>query len=90
MDVVAVMEIAREAVLTTLMCAAPAMAAALVTGLGVSIMQAATQINEATLSFVPKIVAMFVVLLLAGVWMLEQLVIFTTRLFERIPLLVGA
>ena len=49
------MEIAREAVLTTLLCAAPLMLAALVTGLAVSIVQAATQINEATLSFVPKI-----------------------------------
>ncbi len=90
MEVAAVMEIAGEAVKTTLVCAMPIMAAALLSGLLVSIFQAATQINEATLSFVPKLVAVFVVLLLCGVWILEQLTVFTTRLFERIPTLVGS
>ena len=90
MDSAIVMEIARESVLTTLLCAAPLMLAALVTGLAVSVVQAATQINEASLSFVPKIVAVFGVLLMSGAWILDQLVHFTTFLFERIPLLVGA
>lgn len=89
MDVIAIMGIAREAVLTALSCAFPLMAAALVTGLTVSILQAATQINEATLSFVPKLLVMFLMLLVSGSWMLEQLVNFTVRLFERIPFLVG-
>lgn len=90
MDSAIVMEIAREAVLTTLLCAAPLMLAALVTGLAISVLQAATQVNEATLSFVPKILAVFATLLICGAWILDQLVLFTTFLFERIPLLVGA
>ena len=90
MDTTIVMEVAREAVITTLLCALPLMLAALLTGLAVSILQAATQINEATLSFVPKIVAVFLTLLLAGVWIIDQLVTFTTFLFERIPFIVGA
>jgi flagellar biosynthesis protein FliQ len=89
MDSAIVMEIAREAVMTTLLCAAPLMLAALVTGLAISVLQAATQVNEATLSFVPKILAVFATLLICGAWILDQLVIFTTYLFERIPLLVG-
>ena len=89
MEVTAIMDIAREAVMTAFMCALPLLAAALVTGLVVAILQAATQINEATLSFVPKIVVMFLVMLLCGVWILEQLTVFTTRLFDRIPMLVG-
>ncbi len=90
MDSAIVMEIAREAVMTTLLCAAPLMLAALVTGLAISVLQAATQVNEATLSFVPKILAVFATLLICGAWILDQLVLFTTYLFERIPLLVGA
>ncbi|MBH25660.1 MAG: flagellar biosynthetic protein FliQ [Myxococcales bacterium] len=89
MDVAAVMGIAREAVTITLMCAMPMLMAALVTGLLISIGQAATQVNEATLSFVPKIMAVFGVLLAGGVWILDQLVTFTIRLFDQIPLLVG-
>jgi len=89
MEVAAIMEIASEAVYTAFMCALPLMLAALVTGLAVAVFQAATQINESTLSFVPKLVAMFVVMLLCGVWILEQLTVFTTRLFDRIPMLVG-
>ncbi len=89
MSVAVILEIARSAVLTAMMCALPLMAAAMVSGLIVSIVQAATQINEATLSFVPKIIAVFGVLLVAGVWILDTLVSFTVHLFERIPDLVG-
>jgi flagellar biosynthetic protein FliQ len=63
--------------------------AALVTGLVVSIFQAATQINEMTLSFVPKLIAMFLTLVLAGPWMLTILTDYMRRLFEGIPGMIG-
>ena len=61
----------------------------LVTGLTVSIFQAATQINEQTLSFVPKLVATFITLVLAGPWMITQMTDFIRRLFESIPQMIG-
>ena len=61
----------------------------LVVGLLVALFQAATQINEATLSFIPKLVAAFLILLLAGPWMLQLLVDYIRRLFESIPQLIG-
>lgn len=88
MNITIIMEIAREAVTVTLTCALPLMLAALVTGLSVSVFQAASQVNEATLSFVPKIVAVFTVLIMAGAWMLEELITFTTLLYDRIPLII--
>lgn len=84
-----VMEIGRQAMEVTLMVSAPLLMAALVTGLIVSIFQAATQINESTLSFIPRLVAMFLTLLFAGPWMLQMLVDYIRRLFESIPSLIG-
>jgi len=84
-----VMEIGRGAMEVALMVAAPMFLAALVTGLLISIFQAATQINEATLSFVPKLVVMFLTLLLAGPWMITMLTDYIRRLFESIPTLIG-
>jgi flagellar biosynthetic protein FliQ len=84
-----VVEIGRQAVEVTLLLSAPLLLAALVTGLIVSIFQAATQINEMTLSFIPKLVAMFVALLVAGPWMLTIMVDFMRRLFENIPGMIG-
>jgi flagellar biosynthetic protein FliQ len=84
-----VMDIGRQAVEMTLLMSAPLLLAALVIGLIVSIFQAATQINEQTLSFIPKLVGMFLILLLAGPWMLEIMVDYVRRLFESIPLLIG-
>ena len=84
-----VMDIGRQAVEMTLMLSAPLLLAALVIGLIVSVFQAATQINEQTLAFIPKLVGMFLVLLLAGPWMLQLMVEYVRRLFESIPLLVG-
>ncbi|WP_310452367.1 flagellar biosynthesis protein FliQ [Sulfuritalea sp.] len=84
-----VIEIGRSAVELTLLISAPLFAAALVTGLIVSIFQAATQINEATLSFVPKLLAIFVTLILAGPWMLTMLTDYMRRLYESIPGLIG-
>ncbi|MCL2830915.1 MAG: flagellar biosynthesis protein FliQ [Betaproteobacteria bacterium] len=84
-----VMELAREAVWVVLLVAAPLLLAALAVGLLISIFQAATQINEATLSFIPKIVTMLFMLVLAGPWMLQTLVQFMRHLFESIPFVIG-
>jgi len=85
----AVIELGRQAIEVTLMVSAPLFIAALVTGLIISIFQAATQINEMTLSFVPKLVAIFVTLVLAGPWMITVLTDFMRRLFELIPTMIG-
>jgi len=84
-----VMEIGRQAIEVTLLIAAPTLVTALVVGLIISIFQAVTQINETTLQFVPKLVAMFIVLLLAGPWMLQYLIDYIQRLFGSIPQLIG-
>ena len=84
-----VMEIGRQAIEVTLVLAAPMLITALVVGLVISIFQAATQINESTLQFVPKLVAMFVVLVFFGPWMLDYLVDYIQRLFTNIPQLIG-
>lgn len=84
-----VMEIGRQAIEVTLVVSAPMLAAALVVGLIISIFQAATQLNEATLQFVPKLVVMFLVLLLAGPWMLQYLIDYIQRLFQSIPQIIG-
>lgn len=84
-----VMEIGRQALEATLFLAGPPLLAALVVGLIISIFQAATQINESTLQFVPKLVVMFIVLLLAGPWMLQYLMDYIERLFQSIPQLIG-
>ncbi len=84
-----VMEVGRQAIEATLMLAGPMMLAALAVGLVISIFQAATQINEATLQFVPKLVAIFIVLVLIGPWMLQYMIDFIQRLFGSIPQLIG-
>ena len=84
-----VVDIGRQALEVMLLIAAPLFLAALLTGLLVSIFQAATQINEMTLSFIPKLVAMFLTLILAGPWMLTVMTDYMRRLFESIPTLVG-
>lgn len=84
-----VMEIGRQAIEMTLMLSAPMLLSALVIGLIVSIFQAATQINEATLSFIPKLIGTFLVLILAGPWMLQLIVDYIRRLFEMIPQVIG-
>lgn len=75
-------DICRKAIQTILMSAAPMLIVALVVGLIVSIFQAATQINEQTLTFVPKIVAVFLTLLVFGSWLIKILTIFTLGLFD--------
>ncbi|MFZ2267892.1 MAG: flagellar biosynthesis protein FliQ [Azonexus sp.] len=84
-----VMEIGRQAIEVTLVISAPMLLSALVVGLIVSIFQAATQLNESTLQFVPKLVVMFLILLLIGPWMLQYMVDYIQRLYESIPQLIG-
>jgi flagellar biosynthetic protein FliQ len=84
-----VIEIGRQAMEVALMVSAPLFIAALVTGLIVSIFQAATQINETTLSFVPKLIAIFLTLILAGPWMITVLTDYIRRLYESIPSMIG-
>ena len=83
------MDIGRQAVEMTLLLAAPLLVTALVIGLVVSVFQAATQINEQTLAFIPKLVGMFLMVLVAGPWMLQLMVDYVRRLFESIPQLIG-
>ncbi|WP_374260996.1 flagellar biosynthesis protein FliQ [Zoogloea sp.] len=84
-----VIDLGRQALELTLLVSAPLFIAALVTGLIVSIFQAATQINEQTLSFVPKLIATFITLVLAGPWMITMMTDFIRRLFESIPAMIG-
>jgi flagellar biosynthetic protein FliQ len=84
-----VMTMGRHAMEITLMVAAPMLLVALIIGLAVSIFQAATQINEQTLSFIPKLVGIFVALVVAGPWMLSVMLDYMREVFGGIPLLVG-
>jgi flagellar biosynthetic protein FliQ len=84
-----VMTVGRQALELTLLISAPMLLAALVTGLLVSIFQAATQINEMTLSFIPKLMVMFLMMVLAGPWMLTLMVDYMRQLFTGIPGLIS-
>ncbi|MCX2780113.1 flagellar biosynthesis protein FliQ [Microbulbifer thermotolerans] len=84
-----VMSIAYKAMMTTLYMGAPMLLTALLVGLLVSLFQAATQINEMTLSFIPKILAVFAVLVIAGPWLLSLITDYTRALFQSIPFLVS-
>jgi flagellar biosynthetic protein FliQ len=84
-----VVTVGRHALEMTLMLAAPLLLTALAVGLLVGIFQAATQINEMTLSFIPKLLAMAAVLALTGPWMIRQLVEYTRGLIESIPGMIG-
>ncbi|MCX7142646.1 MAG: flagellar biosynthesis protein FliQ [Proteobacteria bacterium] len=84
-----VISLAQRALEVTLLISAPPLLAALLTGLIVSIFQAATQINEMTLSFIPKLVAIFVVMVVFGPWMLSILIDYINNLFTGIPGMIG-
>ena len=84
-----VMSIGYEAMKLSLLLGAPLLLVALVTGLLVSLFQAATQINEMTLSFIPKLLAVFATLVIAGPWMLNTALDYMRNLFTSIPQLVG-
>ncbi|MGI8781306.1 MAG: flagellar biosynthesis protein FliQ [Solirubrobacteraceae bacterium] len=84
-----VINISMQAMQLAFMVALPLLLVALVVGLVVSVFQAVTQIQEQTLTFIPKIVAMGVTLVVAGPWMLGQVVAYTQQLYSSIPTVVG-
>ncbi|HKK20433.1 MAG TPA: flagellar biosynthesis protein FliQ [candidate division Zixibacteria bacterium] len=89
MDPQMVVSIGREALMLTLMISGPLLLFALVIGLGISIFQAITQIQEMTLTFVPKIIAVALALLIFLPWMINMATDFTRHMFALIPTLVG-
>lgn len=89
MDTNTVMDIGLQGLIVAGKLAAPVLITALVVGFAVSLLQSITQIQEVTLSFVPKAVAVAVVLLISGHWMISEIVSFTYQMFEKIPSLLG-
>jgi flagellar biosynthetic protein FliQ len=83
------MDLAHSTLLVTSMIAAPLLLVALVTGLVIGMLQAATQINESTLSFIPKLLLLVLTLFAAGPWILRVLVDFTHDLYNNIPNVIG-
>jgi flagellar biosynthetic protein FliQ len=84
-----VISLVRQALEIAMLTAGPMLLASLVTGLLISIFQAATQINEMTLTFIPKLVVMFLVLVILGPWMLSVIVDYVVKLYGSIPSLIG-
>jgi flagellar biosynthesis protein FliQ len=89
MDTNAILDIGLDAMLLAAKLCAPVLVTALVVGFAVSLLQSITQIQEVTLSFVPKAIAVAVALLVSGHWMISEAVSFTQELFSRIPTLLG-
>lgn len=83
-----VLTLAQNAAMMALILAGPILLASLLIGSLISLIQAATQINEVTLTFIPKMIGILVVLAILGSWMLQRLVIFTTQLFSSLPTFV--
>lgn len=83
-----VVTIGQQALQMTILISAPLMLAGLLTGLIVSIFQAATSINEMTLTFIPKLIVIFIVLILAGPWMIDTMTSYMRELFSSIPQLI--
>lgn len=83
-----VIEFAKQAIVLTIYLSMPMLGLGLLAGLVVSVFQAVTQIQEMTLTFVPKIIAVFLGLLFAAPWMLEEITSFTRRIIENIPLYI--
>ena len=84
-----VIDIGVQALIVAAKLGAPMLITALVVGFAISVFQSITQIQEVTLSFVPKAVAVAIALVISGQWMIAEIVTFTQTLFERIPQLVG-
>lgn len=84
-----VLQIGREALYLIVSLAAPLLLSALAVGLLVGVFQAATQIQEQTLSFIPKLMALVVALVIMGPWLMQSWLSFTLELFFRIPTLIG-
>ena len=83
-----ILELGRAALQTTAMVAAPMLLGALVIGLAISVLQAVTQINEATLTFIPKMAIVAIVFIIAAPWMLDVVSAFTVKLFGNIAMYV--
>jgi len=83
------MALGQNALELTLLVAAPMLLSALVVGLVVSVFQAATQINEMTLSFIPKLIAIFAALLISGPWLITMMTDYMRRLITSIPTMIG-
>ena len=84
-----VISIGERALIVTSMISAPLLLAALVTGVVIGMLQAATQINEMTLSFIPKLLVLVATIFVTGHWMLQTLIDYTRALFESIPSVIG-
>jgi flagellar biosynthetic protein FliQ len=84
-----VIEIAVQTLMVTAKVAAPILLVSLAVGFGISLLQSATQIQDVTLTFVPKIIGVAIVIVVGGNWMLAELVGFTHRLFDMVPSLLG-
>ncbi|MFP5507340.1 MAG: flagellar biosynthesis protein FliQ [Gammaproteobacteria bacterium] len=84
-----VMTVGRQALEVTAMLAGPLLISSLIVGLIIALFQAATQINEMTLTFIPKLMTIGLVLLVGGPWLLQNLMSFTIRLFQSIPQMIG-
>jgi flagellar biosynthetic protein FliQ len=80
-----IIELAREAVLMVCIVALPPLAVSLIVGLVISILQATTQVQEQSLTFVPKIIAVFITLAVMAPWTIRVMVNFTNRIYNRIP-----
>ena len=84
-----VMDLAHKTLLVTSLISAPLLLIALITGLVIGMLQAATQINESTLSFIPKLLMLVLTLFVAGPWILRVLIDFTHELYASIPAMIG-
>ena len=84
-----VVEFGKQAIILTIYLSMPMLGLGLIAGLVISVFQAVTQIQEMTLSFVPKIIAVFLGLLFAAPWMLQEMTEFTHNVFENIPMYIG-
>jgi flagellar biosynthetic protein FliQ len=84
-----IIDLGQRAIVITVQLTAPILLATLAVGLIIAMFQAATQINEMTLTFVPKLIVMALILILAGPWMLRMMIDYTQNLFRSIPSLIG-
>jgi len=84
-----VLTLGQNAIMMALLLAGPILLISLVVGSLISLIQAATQINEVTMTFIPKMIGIILVLLLLGSWMLQQMLVFTSNLFNSLPGLVN-
>ena len=89
MDADTVVTVGRQAMEVTMLLAAPILWSSLAVGLLIAMFQAATQINEMTLSFIPKLIVLVAALWIAGPWMLKLITTYATRLISDIPLMIG-